>query len=61
MAKMEQYGGNINVVVAIPEIHSFKLNESQHDFIMIASDGIFDRLNTEDVIQSSWEFSHLFN
>jgi serine/threonine protein phosphatase PrpC len=50
MAKMEQYGGNIKVVVAVPEIHSFKLNESQHDFIMIASDGIFDRLNTEDVI-----------
>ena len=50
MAKIEKYGGNPKVVVALPDITSFKLIDNYHDFIVIASDGIFDRSTTEEVI-----------
>lgn len=53
-AKLESFGGNPKVVVAVPDITHFKLQDSQHDFIMIASDGIFDRMNTEDAIGYAW-------
>ena len=54
MAKLEQYGGNPNVVIAVPEIQSFKLRENVHDFIVIASDGVFDKMSTEEVVHSIW-------
>jgi serine/threonine protein phosphatase PrpC len=44
-------------VIATPEIQTFKLRESTHDFIVIASDGIFDRMNTEEVIHTIWTLS----
>lgn len=53
-AKLEQFGGNPRVVVALPDINNFKLIDNYHDFILIASDGVFDRMNTEDVISSAW-------
>jgi protein phosphatase 2C family protein 2/3 len=52
-AKLEQYGGNPQVVIATPEIKSFKINES-YDFIMMGSDGIFDKLSNKDVVQCVW-------
>jgi protein phosphatase 2C family protein 2/3 len=42
-AKLPQYGGNPNVVVSIPEIKSFRLS-SEFDFIVLATDGVFDKL-----------------
>ena len=42
------------MVVAVPEIHTFKIVDGIHDFIIICSDGIFDRLSTEDVGQTAW-------
>lgn len=53
-AKLEQFGGNPKVVVAVPDITHFKLNENSHDFILIASDGIFDRLSTSETIGYAW-------
>lgn len=47
MAKMEKYGGNKNCIIAEPEIFSVPVDECL-DFILIASDGIFDRINTDD-------------
>ena len=47
MAKMEKYGGNKNCIIAEPEIFSTTINDSL-DFILIGSDGIFDRISTED-------------
>lgn len=47
---MPQFGGNPKVVVAIPEISSFKLSDMTHDFIIICSDGVFDKMSTEEVI-----------
>ena len=35
-AKIEKRGGNPNVVVAVPEIKSFRITD-EHDFIVIAS------------------------
>ena len=35
-AKVEKRGGNPNVVIAIPEIKSFRITD-EHDFIVIAS------------------------
>jgi len=42
-AKIERRGGNRNVVVSIPDIKSFRIQED-HDFIVMASDGIFDKI-----------------
>ena len=52
-AKCQSMGGNPNVVTAIPEIRSFKL-DSSHDFIILACDGIFDKMNNEDCIDCVW-------
>ena len=40
--------------MALPDINNFKLIDNYHDFILIASDGVFDRMNTEDVIAAAW-------
>jgi protein phosphatase 2C family protein 2/3 len=53
-AKLEQFGGNPKVVVATPDVNNFKLIDNYHDYILIASDGIFDKLTTEEVIAVAW-------
>jgi protein phosphatase 2C family protein 2/3 len=45
--------GNINVVVAKPEIRSFTLEES-HDFIILGCDGIFDKLSDTESVDCVW-------
>lgn len=45
-AKLIKHGGNPNVVISEPEIKIYKLKE-EYDFIILASDGIFDRLDSE--------------
>jgi len=52
-AKLEYRGGNPNVVKAVPEIKTFKISKD-HDFIMLASDGIFDKLTDIDVGKCVW-------
>jgi len=47
LAKIEKYGGNPNCIVADAEIHVVPIGEDL-DFILIGSDGIFDRVSTED-------------
>ena len=42
-AKIAKRNGNPNVVIAIPDIKSFKISD-EHDFVVIASDGIFDKI-----------------
>ena len=46
-AKLSKYGGNPNVVVATPEIKSFTITKD-HDFVVLACDGIFDKLSNQD-------------
>ena len=50
MAKMEKYGGNPKCIVADPEIFTVNIDDDL-DFILIGSDGIFDRISTEDTAQ----------
>ena len=40
-AKMKNLGGNPNAVIAVPEIVKFTIKQNS-DFILLASDGIFD-------------------
>ena len=50
MAKMEKYGGNPRCIIAEPEIFCVDIGEDL-DFVLIGSDGIFDRISTEDTVQ----------
>ena len=43
-AKLEYRGGNPMVVMAEPDIRQFKISK-EDDFIVLASDGIFDKLD----------------
>ena len=54
-AKVENFGGNPKVVIATPEITSFKLIDTTHDFIMVGCDGIFDRMTSEEIIREVWK------
>ena len=53
-AKLAQYGGNSNVIVPTPEIKHFRIT-NEHDFIIMCSDGIFDRLDNQKVVDCVWE------
>lgn len=53
-AKLTKFGGNPNVVIAEPEIRDFKI-DSSCDFIMLACDGIFEKLQNSECIQTIWE------
>lgn len=46
-AKVSSKGGNPNVVVPLPEIKSFELDHL-HDFMILACDGIFDKLSDRE-------------
>lgn len=48
-AKIEKLKGNPKVVVATPDIKSFRI-QSEHDFIVLGCDGIFDKLSNQDTI-----------
>jgi serine/threonine protein phosphatase PrpC len=52
-AKLEYRGGNPNVVKAEPEIKVFQIAK-HHDFIVLGCDGIFDKLNNEDISKCVW-------
>lgn len=42
------------MVVATPEITSFKLNSTDHDFIVLGCDGIFDKMSNENILECVW-------
>ena len=50
MAKMEKYGGNAKCIISDPDIFTIPIS-SDLDFILIGSDGIFDRISTEDTVK----------
>lgn len=50
-AKLVEFGGKPEVLSSIPDIKVFKLLP-EHDFIVLACDGIFDKLSNKDVVQS---------
>jgi len=56
-AKIVSLGGNPNVVIAEPDIKAFRVTES-HDFIIMGSDGIFDKISNRETIQCMWNSLH---
>jgi protein phosphatase 2C family protein 2/3 len=52
-AKIEKRGGNKNVIIAVPDIKSFRISDD-HDFIILASDGIYDKINNKEAIECVW-------
>jgi protein phosphatase 2C family protein 2/3 len=52
-AKLESLGGIPGVVIAEPDVKSFKLSR-KYDFILMASDGIFDKLSNSNVVRTIW-------
>lgn len=53
-AKLPQYGGNANVIIPTPEIKSFRILP-EHDFILMCSDGIFDKIDNQKAVECVWE------
>ena len=49
-AKNEKFGGNKNVVVAMPDITEIDLND-EFNLIILGCDGIFDVLNNEEILE----------
>jgi protein phosphatase PTC2/3 len=49
-AKIVEYGGNPEVLISTPDIRAFKIH-SDYEFILMASDGIFDKLSNREVVQ----------
>ena len=45
-SKLTDLNGNPNGIICEPEINEFKITP-QHDFIVIGSDGVFDKLSNE--------------
>mmetsp|Transcript_25120 Transcript_25120/g.44026 ORF Transcript_25120/g.44026 Transcript_25120/m.44026 type:complete len:394 (+) Transcript_25120:49-1230(+) len=52
-SKLECFGGLKGAVIAEPEVRSFRVCK-KYDFILIASDGIFDKLSNSEAIRAVW-------
>jgi protein phosphatase PTC2/3 len=55
-AKHQKLGGNDRVLIALPEVRSFKIKDST-DFIVLGCDGIFEKMSNTDVIHSVWSMA----
>ena len=52
--KIEDLGGNPNVIVPSPDIFSFDLENDDVDFFILGCDGIYDQLYSKDVFNCAW-------
>lgn len=52
-AKQEQFGGNQGVLITVPDIKTFRVVEG-FDFVLLACDGIFDKLSNKEAIAAVW-------
>jgi protein phosphatase 2C family protein 2/3 len=55
-AKHPKYGGNPRVVIPTADIKAFKIRNN-YDFIMLACDGVFEKLSNHEVVRSVWQAS----
>ena len=53
-AKLEQFGGNPNVIISEPEIFYYDLNRNDLDFFILGCDGIFDQITSNEVLECAW-------
>ena len=54
-AKLPRLLGNPKVVIADPDISSFKIDKEKHDFLALGCDGIFDKLDDKDLVHTVWQ------
>jgi protein phosphatase 2C family protein 2/3 len=52
-AKRERFGGNPNVVIAVPDIKEFTIDDKM-DFLLLGCDGIFDKISNAEVLKQAW-------
>lgn len=52
-AKIESLGGNPSVIIPTPEVTEFMIH-SEHDFIILGCDGVFDRFTTSQLVDHVW-------
>ena len=52
-AKAEHLTGNPKIVISDPDITVVKL-EKKHDFLVLACDGIFDKLDDKEAVHFVW-------
>jgi protein phosphatase PTC2/3 len=50
-AKVSELGGLPNAIIAVPDVKVFKIH-SDADFILLASDGMFDKFENTEVVES---------
>jgi protein phosphatase 2C family protein 2/3 len=48
-AKLVRFGGNPNVLIAVPEVKSFRIH-SDADFLVVGSDGIFEKIENREIV-----------
>lgn len=53
-AKSIKYGGKSGVVIPTPEVHSHRISTGD-EFLIMASDGIFDGLSNEELVRSVYQ------
>ena len=53
-AKDIEFGGRPNCIITDPEICKYKLN-GKEDFIILGCDGIFEKLDSEEVVEVAWK------
>jgi protein phosphatase 2C family protein 2/3 len=55
-AKLPECNGNPRTIISEPEISIFKITHDL-DFMLIGSDGIFDRLGNKELVQGIWSLT----
>ena len=53
-AKLQQFGGNPNVIIAEPDIFMYDLNKDDIDFFILGCDGIYDQTTSNEVLDLAW-------
>ena len=53
-SKLKELGGNPFLIINEPQIFAFELRET-HDFLVIASNGVFESLTNKDVSACAWK------
>ena len=52
--KIEDLGGNPNVIVPVPDIFIFDIEKDNIDFFILGCDGIYDQLYSKDIFKCAW-------
>jgi protein phosphatase 2C family protein 2/3 len=50
----QRFGGNPNVTICRPDIKCFEVKD-EHDFLLLASDGVCNHITNEKALKVAWE------